>query len=207
MRTFIAIELPSSLQTKLRSLQNHLTSALEQTGVADVVRWTAVESIHLTLRFLGDTTPLQSERIAAGLAPITQNQRPFELTLMTLGCFPDFRQPNVIWTGLGGQVERLAAMQEQIEFLAQRAGFTPESRRFSPHITLGRVRREAGVGKLRDVGSVVKTMTENPIVARWSAPLQVNQVVFMQSELRPSGAVYTPLAHCRLANAPGRGSL
>lgn len=190
MRAFIAVELPAPLRRELRVLQQRLAAALDTAGAAQVVRWTAVESIHLTLRFLGETDAAQAEAIARGLGQIAAAHAPLGLRLADVGCFPNFRRPNVVWTGVSGDTERLLRLQAPVEELARTAGFAPETRPFSPHLTLGRFRREAAAAQLASAGAAIEAAAATSAVRAWSAPLAVNAVALMESDLRPSGAVY-----------------
>jgi 2'-5' RNA ligase len=191
MRAFIAVELPAALRRDLRVLQQRLADALDAAGAAQAVRWTAVESIHLTLRFLGETDAGQAETLVRGLGQIAAAHAPLELRLADVGCFPNFRRPNVVWTGVSGDTERLLRLQAPIEELARRAGFAPETRPFSPHLTLGRFRREAAPAQLARAGAALEAAAATPAVRAWSAPLAVDAVALMESDLRPNGAVYT----------------
>lgn len=191
MRAFIAVELPAPLRRDLRTLQQKLAAALDAAGAAQTVRWTAVESIHLTLRFLGETDAAQAEALARGLEQIAAARAPLDLALANVGCFPNFRRPNVVWAGVAGDVARLLHLQAPIEELARRAGFAPETRPFSPHLTLGRFRREASPAQLGRAGAALEAVAATPAVRAWSGALPVRQVALMESDLRPSGAVYT----------------
>jgi 2'-5' RNA ligase len=191
MRAFVAIELPATLRRDLRALQQRLAVALDAAGAAQVVRWTAVESIHLTLRFLGETDAALADVLARSLEQIAGAHAPFDLRLAGVGCFPNFRRPSVVWTGVGGEADRLLRLHAPIEELARRAGFAPETRPFSPHLTLGRFRREATAAQLGRAGATLEAAAATPAVRAWSAALPVHHVALMESDLRPGGAVYT----------------
>lgn len=197
MRAFIAVELPATLHRDLRALQRRLAGALDASGAGNVVRWTAPESIHLTLRFLGETGAAQVEQVSRDLERIVVGHRPFGLRLAGTGCFPHFRRPNVVWVGVEGDVAALARLQGPIEEAARRAGFAPERRAFSPHLTLGRMRRDASSAQLAQVGAALQAAV--PAVQSWSAQFAVHHLALMESDLRPSGAVYTTRATFPLA--------
>lgn len=202
MRTFIAIELPREVRDTIRQRQTRLRSILEQAGLAACFRWSAVESIHLTLRFLGETDTKQTERIEAGLGQAGRRSRPFSLCIGRTGCFPNFRQPNVLWLGVDGDLALLAELQRSIEGLAQSAGFEAEVRAFSPHLTLARAHRERFRAELRAAGALLEAeagaapqgdgpgrpFSEQPVC------FTVVEVVHMRSDLRPAGPIYTPLS-------------
>lgn len=192
MRAFIAVELPAALHKELRALQDRLAAVLDAAGTARAVRWTPPSSIHLTLRFLGETNGAQADLLARGLERIAAGQRPFDLRLAGMGCFPNFRRPNVVWAGVAGEVDRLLRVQTPVEELARQAGFAPETRPFSPHLTLGRTRRDALPAQLAQAGAALQAAASLPALQQWAAALPVREIVLMESELLPSGAVYTP---------------
>lgn len=194
MRTFIAIEFPATIAEQLATTIDTLQQYLQEQNAPACLRWSPVQNIHLTLRFLGDTTPTQVQTLATGLRDAVRGYPPFEVTLGEIGGFPTLRQPRVVWVKIGGALSQLHALQASVEQAAQVAGFAAEERPFSAHVTLARLQRNRSwtqskrVGELLQEYSVEKRMT-----------FQVKEVVHMQSELRPSGAVYTPLQHFALA--------
>ena len=198
MRTFIAIELPQEVQEAIRRRQTRLRSILEQAGLTACFRWSAVETIHLTLRFLGETDRSQSERIGAGLAQVGRRSRPFALCVGRTGCFPNFRQPNVLWLGIDGDLALLAGLQRSIEGLAQSAGFEAETRAFSPHLTLARARRERPRAELQAAGALLEA--EAASQDDQPACFTAAEIVHMRSDLRPAGPIYTPLSVHRLGD-------
>lgn len=186
-RLFIAIELPANVVEALAEVQE----ALRRQPGSQYVRWVDPASVHLTLRFLGDTREDLIPEIEGGLSAACRDTSPFELRLAGLGAFPNQRRPRVLWVGTepvedsGG----LAELQRQIERTAVRLGFEPESRGFSPHLTLGRVKRGVGSAAEKAVGELLSCGVVVP-----EASFEVTQVCLMRSALRPEGAVYTRVA-------------
>jgi len=199
MRTFIALELPAHIQQQVAQLQKQLQSYLRDLAMPECMNWTPVAKIHLTLRFLGDTSQDQQKVITAGLPQAGLTQSAFPLTLAKLGCFPNFREPNVVWLDVQGDLPALLHLQAQTEQLAQAAGFAVEKRSFSPHITIGRARRDANRTDLRRTGEALKTFLGESATQQRGMPrfdtFVIDQLVYMQSELRPEGARYTALGH------------
>ncbi len=197
MRTFIAIELPPNvaqqLETNIRALQHYL----REHNAPSCFRWVDPSKIHLTLRFLGETTPAQVQPLATGLREVAHAQRSFALTIGGIGGFPNLRQPRVLWLGVGGDVSQLNALQAAVEARVQLAGFVPEDGLFSAHITVARVQRNVPRQQLNDVGQLLK---EAPIAKPLRLP--VTAVVHLQSELRTGGAVYTRMEQFLLAPEP-----
>ena len=196
MRTFIAILLPEVLVTQIERLQRMAQDALEAAGVVRVIRWTPPHNVHLTLRFLGETDPAQIRSLAARLAEITQHCLPFALQLGGLGCFPDYRQPRIVWVGLQGELPALAGVQGQVEQAAVAQGFAAEARAFQPHLTLGRAQRDADRAALRLAGDALRSLAQTAEAGAQlpAASLRVAEIVHMRSDLLPAGAEYTPIA-------------
>ncbi len=190
-RLFIAVALPGPVISVLEEAQD----ALKAAGAPRIVTWVAPANIHLTLKFLGETPITQCDAISAALSGAAGQHGPFTLSTSALGCFPSARDPRVIWTGLGGDVDPLQHLHKSIERATARLGFPPEQRPFSPHLTLGRVRRDATRAEAERLGILIGHSAPPPSV-RWS----VTELSLFRSELKPSGAVYT-----RLHSVPLRG--
>jgi 2'-5' RNA ligase len=189
IRTFIAVELAEAHHRALRDLQLRFKRA----PAASFVRWVAPESIHLTLKFLGDVDANAMPALSNAVAATCVGIEPFELSIAGAGAFPNTRHPNVVWVGLGGQVERAALLARRIEDACAALGMPRDDRPFSPHLTLGRVKREAKPGDRQMVGELIDRAAIGDL-----GLLRVDRVSFMKSELRPTGSIYTRLAAVEL---------
>ncbi len=194
MRTFIALELPQSIQAFIMEQQEALQGTLSP-DVRKLLRWTPATKAHLTLRFLGETNDTQSERLSSALAVIGANHAPLSLALQDAGCFPHCSKPSVLWLGLGGDLKGLGELQAEVEAVARSAGFAPETRAFAPHLTIARVHRTSSVAARRQLGDEFRQAALSSSV---SPVFVATEFVHMQSQLKPVGAVYTPLARFRL---------
>ena len=183
IRAFIAVELPPAVREAVESVVRELRS-----GIGDGVRWVRPEGVHLTLKFLGDIDAGSVPAVSRAMAQCAASAAPFDLFLEGVGVFPNARRPRVIWIGLGGALEPLLALQHSIDRELEGLGFARERRPFTPHLTLGRVRDGVLASQVRGVSEAVAATT----VER-RAELSVREVSLMQSDLRPSGAVYTRL--------------
>ena len=183
IRAFIAVELPPAAREAVEGVVRDLRS---RTG--DGVRWVRPEGVHLTLKFLGDIDAGSVPTISEALDRCAASAAPFDLFLEGVGVFPNARRPRVIWIGLGGALEPLLALQQSVERELEELGFASERRPFTPHLTLGRVRDGVRASQVRGVSEAIAATT----VER-RAELPVREVSLMQSDLRPSGAVYTRL--------------
>ena len=189
IRIFIAIELEETQHSALRGVQ----ARFQRDRAAAFVRWVAPESIHLTLKFLGDvaidTMPALQRAVAEACAGIA----PFTLSLKGAGAFPNTRRPNVVWVGMGGQVERAALLAQRLDDTTAAMGIARDERPFSAHLTLGRVKRDAGPDERQLVGKLIDRAAVGEL-----GLVQVERVSTMKSELRPSGSVYTQIGAVEL---------
>lgn len=187
IRAFIAIELPDAIRERLSLLLNRL-----KCPETSAVRWVPVTNIHLTLKFLGDTSPNNLEILSKILHAEAARRQPFELEVGGIGTFPNLRRPRVIWVGVQAPHE-LLALQRSIEGEAIRLGYNPDGRPFSPHLTLGRVNQNATPHEVRQISEVLLRQPSEKL-----GKVAVDQVILFRSDLRPTGAVYTPLTTARL---------
>ena len=110
-----------------------------------------------------------------------------ELTLTSLGAFPNLRRPRVIWVSVEAP-PALAAIQRSIEAETLRLGYAAEDRPFSPHLTLGRLSHNASPDEIRKIGELLVRFP-----AALNAAVTVKTVTLFRSDLLPGGAVYTPI--------------
>ena len=206
MRTFVAVELPTELRTGIELTIRRLNAHLSSQDLAQSVQWTPTTKLHLTLRFLGETSSSQQRHVVDGLSAIAMTHRPFQLRIGRLGSFPNIRSPRVIWLGLDGDLPRLTRLQTDIEQAAQQSGFEGETRSFSPHLTIGRVRQRLPKAKQRKLGDCLKDLLvereeRDGAVACTTASkseFEVVSLVLIRSVLKPEGAQYTVLERCLL---------
>ena len=181
MRAFIALEIEAEMRRAIAELKERLRP------LAHGARWVRGEGIHLTLRFLSETSPAQVEGLRAVLAAAAADCPPAEIRVRGLGTFPERGSPRVVWLGmeLPGPVLNL---QRECERAAVEMGFPREGRPFRAHLTLARFRDRVPHPELPpvDLGAT-----------------RLGELVLFQSDLRPDGAVYTPLARFAL----GRGAI
>ncbi len=175
IRLFIAIDLPEAVKDVLLQTAAQMGQRLPNKAV----RWVRPEQLHLTLRFLGDTAVSQLPDLQDQLTQLTSQHTSFRLHLNGVGAFPSRRWPRVVWAGLNGDLANLQTMQTELEDRIVALGWPREKRPFSPHVTLGRVKDAKNARAL------------NWDVALAKMEFGVTAVQLVQSELRPSGAVYT----------------
>lgn len=185
LRLFVAIELNERIKAAMGAAQRRLAE------FDRMVRWTKPEQVHLTLKFLG---PCEDERIAEiheACEQVAQASAPLELKLSACGCFPPGGPVRVIWVALDDRAGDLAACGDCCESRFADLGFSRESRGFSPHLTLGRVRNDRSDGRLRAALADVVVRPEHQ---------RATGLVLMRSELSPAGARYAVLGRFRFGS-------
>ena len=150
IRSFIAIDLPDEIRTELGELQKSLKA-----GPQNYVKWVSPDSIHLTLKFLGDIAPDKIEAITGAIRESVENIPPFVLQIKGLGVFPNLKRIQIIWVGLTGNLESLQRIQKNIEENLAIIDYPEETREFTPHLTLGRVRFQPPPNELQKFGQLL----------------------------------------------------
>jgi len=182
IRTFIAVDLPDSVRHAIR----HYQEPLKDEG-ADI-RWVRTESIHLTLKFLGEVPVDQKDEILKAAVQAVKSVQPFTVTLSGTGGFPDRKNPRVLWVGILRGAQELTDLSIRLNNALIPLGFEMDKRPFKAHLTLGRVR------SMRGVSSVIERMAD-PFE---SEPFKVNEINLFKSDLNPTGAVYTVLGCAKM---------
>lgn len=153
------------------------------------VRWVAISSIHLTLKFLGEVDPEIIPNLADSLEKTVKTQRSFGLRLHGLGCFPNLRNLRVIWCGIDGETEGLLQLQRLVEAACGTFGFEPETRVFQPHLTLGRVNGKSNLQPLVECIKIGSALEQS---------FTADCLNIYKSTLKPQGAEYTVLKTIKL---------
>lgn len=191
VRTFIALEMPANLQKELDKMRVSLQRDLKDLPL----RWVRPENIHLTLKFIGETQQERVGEIIDVLKAQAAKVAPFEITLDRFGVFPDLRKPLVLWVGVKAP-QSLGQLQQQLEAQLAALGIPAEPRKFSPHLTLARVRRDPRLANLRRIGEVMaQAQLQNHAVGL------IESVTLFRSDLKPGGSVYNPLDRSPLAGS------
>ena len=183
IRSFVALELDPKVKDVLRDE----IKELKQLGLN--ARFSRIENLHLTLKFLGDIPKEAVASLVSVLKEVAAGASPMALKVDGRGVFPNLSRPRVVWSGVrsedGGLGRFVYALHERLAEL----GYEKEKRPFRPHLTLARLRSPRRSGKLR-----AWLKEGEPPGIGWV----VEEVVLFQSELMPEGARHTPLDRVRL---------
>jgi len=180
MRSFIAIDLPTEVRSGLKSVSNELKT-LGLNG-----RTARLESIHLTLKFLGEVQEGQVESIEQVMKEACSGIGSFPVTIRRVGAFPHLQRPRVVWIGVEAP-QGLFELQSRLEDGLSDLGFEPEGRAFKPHLTLMRVKSP------KNVENLGRFIAREGVQAD-AGSFEVGEYHLFQSFLLPEGARYRKLA-------------
>ncbi len=188
IRAFLAIELADDVKSTLREL----TERLDRAGIGSL-KPVRPGNMHLTVKFFGDVSSAQVDSIVRTITLAAKAIQPFTLRLGNVGAYPNNRYSRVLWVGLNGEVESLREAHRRIETALEDINIKPDSRKFSPHLTVARLRDRSSPSERRKAAEILFT-TEY----QTGLPITVERLSLMRSILRPEGPQYTSLADITL---------
>ncbi len=209
-RTFVAASLDPEAITTLQSLVERLRRA----SWGGAFRWSAPDTWHLTIKFVGDVPDERMDCLCRAVAGAAIAVEPFAFSLRGLGCFPNPRRPSILWVGVEESTGRVADLARHIDAALACEGWPAEERPFHPHLTIGRARpgaRREEWAALADAlapssgelaprsGELAPRSGER--APRSGAPLArvaVERLTVYGSVLAGAGPVHTPLCVCPL---------
>lgn len=183
MRAFVAVDLSSEVKENLNSLLAQLRRLK-----ADV-KWVKENSLHLTLKFLGEISEKEAAKVVAILEAISSDYAPFQLSFRSVGQFPEKGSPRVFWVGIEPS-PALLYLQERLDIALEKEGFARETRDFHPHLTLGRVKSLRGCELVRRELKKYENCS--------FGQMEANALTLFQSFLRPEGAEYKIIHQVKL---------
>lgn len=183
LRTFVAIDV--KVESALEKKWSELKSLLRN----DSIKWVDDQTIHLTLFFLGDTPISQIDEIAQKLEIQLRKTSSFRITLNGLGVFGNRDVPKVIWVGIL-ESQQLFQLKKEVDLTLSTFGFNDTHGKFSPHITLGRVKHMKSSDTLKSYINRNKSEILQEV--------EVDRVIFYQSILTPTGSIYKLLKEIKL---------
>lgn len=184
-RTFIAVEITEGIRGRIVSLQDELAR------LDPIVKWTEPENLHVTLVFLGEVDNRDIPMVHRIATHAVHGIGRFRASVTGVGCFPNPRRPRTLWVGMAAGAAELTVIHDRLEDPLTDLGYRRENRRYTPHVTLGRVRSD---GPMSDLAHAVAQRTT------WHAgDMDVSELLIMGSELTRDGPVYTVLGRVTLS--------
>jgi 2'-5' RNA ligase len=175
MRVFIAIEVPGEIRQRLASIQDQLRPS------SSAARWVSTDSIHITLKFLGEISEDRRDDIDSALTGLTW--LPMSIAVRGIGFFPGVRSPRILWAGV--ECPTMEGLASEVDTRLVEAGFDSEKRAFRAHLTLARTK------ETRLEGTLVKSA--EPLRETEFGTFVANRFYLYQSTLKAGGSVYTKL--------------
>jgi RNA 2',3'-cyclic 3'-phosphodiesterase len=187
IRTFIGVDIGKAIRQRAVALQD----ALAQAGTQ--VKWVEPENIHVTLLFLGEVDDREVPNVCRVVGETVSRHQPFSMTIERVGCFPNPRRPRILWIGVGEGTQELCALHDSLEPPLMDLGcYRREERKYTPHITLGRVRSN---GVVQPLAAALDAK------AAWKGgEIDVREILVMSSQLTPQGPIYSILSRAKLGS-------
>ena len=187
MRVFIAVDIDEKTRAALGDLQQRLANGGDVGKGA--VKWVNPKNIHLTLKFLGEIKDEKVVEVCNIVENVAGRHKNFELDIESVGYFGG-KAAKVLWVGTGEGSNELHLLQKDIEKELVLAGWPEETREFTGHLTLCRIRKSSAGVKLARASEDYKDFKLGTMPA--------DSVSVYQSQLRPTGPVYAVLGNYKL---------
>src|SRR6266576_1447092 len=179
-RVFCAIALPRDLHERLTAHINRIRDTVPDARAS----WSRADNIHLTLKFLGEVSLLQVEKLSEAASRSVEDFATFKIVLEQTGLFPTHGSPRVLWIGVNDLEGKLAELNARLEDETAKSGFQKEPRPFHPHLTLARLRKPQHA---RTLASAHRAIEYEP------AEIVVSELLVIRSELSSTGSHYTTI--------------
>jgi len=196
MRVFIAIDINDKIRKAIADLQRQIASKVDVKKVGSTsspqgdVKWVEPENIHLTLKFLGEIKDEQAGEVCEISKKVAEAHKNFDIDIESVGTFGG-RSAKIIWVGVGKGADELITLQKDLEDQLAQAGYPPEEREFSAHLTLCRVRNPKAGVKLAEAVKQFERLKLGSVAT--------DALCVYQSQLTPAGPIYTLLGSFELA--------
>lgn len=194
IRTFLAIQLGDELRNRITLVQQDVKHRLDQESAQDLrITWVQSQSIHLTIKFLGDTDEHLIGPLHEAVDRAMTGYRAVPMPIERLGAFPRPQQPRVLWVGpseqweQGDDAKRVAALHHAVEECCRSFGFPPDDKPFSPHLTLARIKSGE---RLLGQSLARSGICNRPLSL---GELLLGELALIKSDLYQTGPVYTRL--------------
>lgn len=175
IRTFIAVKIEP--EPDLLQLIKHFRKTFEN----EKIKWVDENNLHLTLKFLGDTSPVQVDRVKSILEETAENFSSLRFDLKGVGFFKKNRQPRVLFVNIEKD-DILKQLAAEIDAKLSELGFEKEKREFNPHLTFGRIKFLKNKSRFYETIETYKN--------HFIQQVKINEVIYYQSILKPAGAEY-----------------
>lgn len=183
MRTFIAIDFPKEILEKI----SRIITFLQSQTTEKALKWVETDIMHLTLKFIGEISEDAVRDVQTIMRHTLQWQNAFEISIGGLGMYPNHTNPRVVWLGISAE-KTLFDIQKNLDLALQKINIPSEKRGFIPHLTIARLRKSTDVKTIRLIGETLSQFKVDSL-----GTVLINEIRLYQSQLTPTGPIYTPL--------------
>lgn len=183
MRTFIAADLSPEILTKVEKITNDLKQMLP----GGAIKWVSTDKMHLTIKFIGDIHKNKITRVKDLMTNTLKEQSSFKIGIQDLGTYPHINNPRVIWLGIM-QGAPLIEIHNRLDEALTELKVRPDRRKYSPHLTLARVRRDTGRDTVKEIGEILSQFKVDSL-----GTITISEITLYKSKLTSQGPEYTPL--------------
>ena len=182
-RIFTAVEISDEARRRAAEYSRTLREGFPRARAG----WDKPEKMHLTMKFLGEIDGDQITRLIEAVQETAAKISPFKLQIAGTGVFPSPRQARVLWLGVKDEKGSLQKLNEVLEKECEKRGFAREKRSFKAHLTIARLKERA-----IDLAQAHLAERFEPV------EFEVSELVVFESELRPTGSVYSVVSRHEL---------
>lgn len=173
MRTFVSVEVPEDIRAKVGLFSDSIKELFNND-----VKWVLPKNLHFTIKFLGEISESALSAVQECVSNTASGFGPFSMNLSNVGFFPSARNPRVIWIGTHEGADKLLELYQELENCLEHEGFDRDTRTFSPHLTIGRVRKYSKIAVPEELPDFEPVMYD------------VKGIAVIRSSLTPKGPVY-----------------
>ena len=180
-RIFAAIDIPDEVRAAVIGYIDE-----QKTKFRDLpIKWEKAEKLHITLKFVAEADERQAEALDRSIGQAANLHSSFDAAISGTGAFPNFRNPRVLWLGVGTGAEQVETIAGSLESICEKQGIPGEKKRFHPHLTIGRLRQFGR--KAINIGELLRD-------GFGPAAFRVERLTLYESSLSPTGSTYTVLS-------------
>lgn len=183
MRTFIAADFPTDILTKA----GKITADLKHQLPGGAIRWVSTDKMHLTIKFIGEIPKNKIDRVKDLMTNILSDQHSFNIGIQNMGTYPHINNPRVIWLGIT-QGAPLLEIHKKLDEALTDLKVRSDRRKYSPHMTLARVRRDTDRDTVREIGDILSQFKVDSL-----GTITISEITLYKSNLTSQGPEYTPL--------------
>lgn len=189
IRCFIALDYPTAVKNQILAFMQKLKERFQSGDI----RWVTETNLHLTLKFIGEVPEAKIDSISSTLLRLTPAHQSFTLSPERTGVFPNSKEPRILWIG-SAPCPPLMSLAAAIDQSLNQHGIPAETKRFSPHLTIGRVNHNLHLQALTRIGEAYLSLPADPFDT-----FQVEGIRLVRSQLQAGGPIYSTIANFPLA--------